>query len=93
MRRCRIASCSNGRCQDDDIPQRVERTVVAYSMFEAMMQAIMEASGKSPDDVHYKVKHVGPDIAAYVKLLADEINLARLAEGNEVRAQRRPRSS
>ncbi len=58
-----------GTLGDDLPPTESVHKLVAYSVYEALLQAMMEASGSSPESCTYKVVSIGPDIGGYVKLI------------------------
>jgi hypothetical protein len=54
----------------DDAPvERLERTVVAYSLYEAIHAAVMEATGLTTDHVKFTIESVRPDVPAYLAML------------------------
>lgn len=54
---------------DDDSPPftRVYRGQ-AYSLFEAVLQAIFEAGGAGLEDIRFNVESVGPDMNEYMRI-------------------------
>ena len=61
---------------DDAVPMVVEHRCVAYSTFEAVMQALMVTSGRpSAEESNIRVESVAPDVARW---LADQM-VARVA--------------
>lgn len=62
---------------DDDAPPQVrEFRVVAYSVFEAMMQVCVEAGSVSLDDAKVKIEEIKPDEQAYRTMFYGEIQAA-----------------
>jgi hypothetical protein len=71
---------------DDDQPaQRWEKRVVAYSIVEAVAQAMVEVGGMMPHDemskAKFQVENVQPDVAEYWRLLTIQQIEARKALG------------
>lgn len=62
-----------GAVSDDHPPSRIERRVVAYSVFEAMMQALLEAAGVAPDSTKWQVDSIGPDLPAYLMQALEQV--------------------
>ena len=61
---------------DDAAPETVERQVTAYSVFEAVVQAVMEATGGSAfDDSKIQVESISPDLPAYAQLLVSQADV------------------
>lgn len=52
--------------KSDDAPTRFEKRVVAYSVVEAIFQALIETTGNAPGDAKYDVEVVEPDMMAYL---------------------------
>jgi len=50
---------------DDAPPATLEFKVVAYSVWEALSQALMEAGATSPDGSKHTVESIGPNVAAW----------------------------
>lgn len=63
---------------EDSVPDVQERHVTAYSLYEAMFQAVVEATGTAPDAAKYVVEHIGPDLPAYTAAVVAN-RLAELA--------------
>lgn len=61
---------------DDSAPERFEKRVVAYSLMEAMMQAIMEATGAAPETGKYQVESIAPDVPAWREMTAEALRQA-----------------
>lgn len=55
---------------DDATPESREFKLTAYSVLEAMMQALYQAGGTAIDGVNYKVEDIRPDIAEYYRMIA-----------------------
>ena len=58
---------------EDTVPRVHEYRGIAYSVFEAVMQATFEAGAKEIDGVKCKVEAVGPDLEAYVRMFGVRI--------------------
>jgi hypothetical protein len=62
---------------DDAVAQRWERRVVAYSVFEAVSQAMLEVTGAMPADVSAQAKlaveAIAPDVEAFFRLAAQKV--------------------
>lgn len=59
----------------DGRPQRIERKVLAYSVAEAMIQAVMETTGEAPGlaEAKYEVEAIQPDLAAFYELMGERL--------------------
>lgn len=53
---------------EDSIPSTREFNIVAYSVFEAWIQAVAEAGGTGIEDAKYKLEHIGPNVPHYVAM-------------------------
>jgi hypothetical protein len=63
---------------DDDAPPTVrEFKVTAYSLFEAVIQATVEAGGSGLADEKHKAERIAPDLDAYWKVKAWREEMAR----------------
>lgn len=58
---------------EDSAPAVKEYKVIAYSVFEAGVQAIMQAGGVGIDDMKFKLEHITPDVPHYTALLAAQL--------------------
>lgn len=56
---------------DDAVPQIREERVTAYSVMEAMLQAIFLAGGTGVEDSRYRVESIGLDLPAYIALVRE----------------------
>lgn len=81
---------------EDETPTLHEWRGTAYSLFEAMLQAMMVATGKTdPEQQSLKVEAIEPDVAAYLRMVlegtAEETAPRALPEeeADEIRAQMR----
>lgn len=55
---------------DDAVPEVRDFHVLAYGVFEAAMQAVMEAGGLGLEDARHRVESVSADLPAYIRLVA-----------------------
>lgn len=58
---------------EDSVPTVNEYRVVAYSIFEAMVQATTRAGGRGIDDIRYKIEDIYPDLEEYFRMITDRI--------------------
>lgn len=64
---------------DDAVPETREFPVLAYGIFEAWMQAILEAGGTGIEDARHQVESISPDLPAYLRLVAARLTAERKA--------------
>lgn len=55
---------------EDRPPEQRTIAVLAYSVFEAMMQANLEAGGSGENNERVQVEHLAPDLLEYQRMLA-----------------------
>lgn len=58
---------------DDTMPVSHEERLVAYSVYEAMMQAIFQAGGHAPSETRFTIESIEPDVPAYYAMLAARV--------------------
>lgn len=66
---------------DDSVSQAREFRLVAYSAYEAILQALFAAGSTSLADAKVKVEEIGPDVAGYLKLISGGIEALRERNG------------
>lgn len=57
---------------DDSVPTVCEERVVAYSIMEAIVQAVARTGWMGVDDTRYRVEDIAPDLVAYTAILIAE---------------------
>lgn len=58
---------------DDAIPEERDFHVVAYGIFEALLQATFEAGGTGIEDARHRAVSISADVPAYLRLVAARV--------------------